>query len=544
MKSLVPSSLRAFVVALLAQACSVGPVPSSALVERRAAYAAEDPGAQDFLLGDFDGLTRETLEGAAVPWKLACTGLLLFRNPDDVPFTEAGATVLLQRYGLFRPAKLGNWPERTPPPVPKRPMGVVTGRLELGPGFHVEVANLGCAACHAGRGYGADGAPTQEAWLGLPNSSFDLDAWSNDLLAALLELSRMEVLDVLAEVHRAFPEMSDEEERGLRLLLPRLRERLEALEDEGRFSDMQHGGPGRADAVAALAVRLGVPPTGESAPSAASAVPLISGGTLRLALWWDGLLAPPGKDRLAKRARSEQARSGALGPLPSACAVALMGVSPAAAAARPERFAAAYDAVLRAKLPAFPGPVDEALVARGEDLFRGVCGSCHGSYDRSVRPARLTELPNRLGAGDELRTDPARWQRPGRDALDALARSPLSGLVAAKASRGYVAPPLSGLWATAPYLHNDSVPTLDALLDPPQRPAKFLLGGHRLDFTRVGLAHAPDNPEAYPSGYKPWSTPVLYDTTAPGQSNAGHEAQVAGLSADQRKALLEYLKVL
>jgi mono/diheme cytochrome c family protein len=537
-------SLRAALAALLAHGCSVGPVPSSALVERRAAYAAEDPGAQDFLLGDFDGLSRETLEGAAVPWKLACTGLLLFRNPDDVPFNEVGATALLQRYGLFRPAKLGNWPERTPPPVPRRPLGVVTGRLELGPGFHVEVANLGCAACHAGRGYGADGAPTQEAWLGLPNGSFDLDAWSNDLLGALLELSRMETLDVLAEVRRAFPELSDEEERGLRFVLPRLRERLEGLEDEGRFTGLQRAGPGRVEAVAALGQRLGVPAAGNGAQAAASAVPLIAGGTLRSALWWDGLLAPRGKERFVKRIRSEQARAGALGPLPAACAVAMMGVAPSAAAARPERFTAAYDAVLRAKVPAFPGPVDESLVARGEDLFRGVCGSCHGSYDRSVRPARLTEFPNRVGTADELGTDPARWQHAGRAEVDALTRSPLGERLAAKASSGYVAPPLSGAWATAPYLHNDSVPTLEALLDPQQRPATFLVGGHRLDLARVGVAHAPGNPEAYPSGYKPWSTPALYDTTVPGQSNAGHEAQVSGLSADQRKALLEYLKVL
>ena len=30
---------------------------------------------------------------------------------------------------------------------------------------------------------------------------------------------------------------------------------------------------------------------------------------------------------------------------------------------------------------------------------------------------------------------------------------------------GYQAPPLDGIWATAPYLHNGSVPTLHALLD-------------------------------------------------------------------------------
>src|SRR5581483_6462255 len=36
--------------------------------------------------------------------------------------------------------------------------------------------------------------------------------------------------------------------------------------------------------------------------------------------------------------------------------------------------------------------------------------------------------------------------------------------------QGYVAPPLDGIWATAPYLHNGSVPTLAALLDSSKRP--------------------------------------------------------------------------
>ena len=39
---------------------------------------------------------------------------------------------------------------------------------------------------------------------------------------------------------------------------------------------------------------------------------------------------------------------------------------------------------------------------------------------------------------------------------------------------GYVAGPLSGIWARAPYLHNGSVPNLQALLSPPdQRPVTF-----------------------------------------------------------------------
>jgi hypothetical protein len=101
---------------------------------------------------------------------------------------------------------------------------------------------------------------------------------------------------------------------------------------------------------------------------------------------------------------------------------------------------------------------------------------------------------------------------------------------------GYMAPPLANIWSTAPYLHNGSIPTLWALMNPELRPAKFYVGGHALDFTDVGIS--------YPEGYQPWSKPVLYDTSLDGQSNKGHEWQFQPLSQDDKRALIEYLKVL
>jgi hypothetical protein len=53
-----------------------------------------------------------------------------------------------------------------------------------------------------------------------------------------------------------------------------------------------------------------------------------------------------------------------------------------------------------------------------------------------------------------------------------------------------------------------------------------------------------DGVYAYPSGYAAWSTPQLYDTSRPGMSNRGHERQLDRLSADDKRALIEYLKTL
>jgi hypothetical protein len=101
----------------------------------------------------------------------------------------------------------------------------------------------------------------------------------------------------------------------------------------------------------------------------------------------------------------------------------------------------------------------------------------------------------------------------------------------------YKGRPLDGIWATAPYLHNGSVPTLDDLLLPAsQRPNAFSVGVRTFDPVKVGyLTDAPGFPKFQTSN--PDGTPI------PGHSNAGHEYG-AQLSPDERKQLLEYLKTL
>jgi len=51
--------------------------------------------------------------------------------------------------------------------------------------------------------------------------------------------------------------------------------------------------------------------------------------------------------------------------------------------------------------------------------------------------------------------------------------------------QGYVAGPLDGVWALAPYLHNGSVPTLRQLLVPKNRVKTFLRGAISYDAKEV-----------------------------------------------------------
>jgi mono/diheme cytochrome c family protein len=110
----------------------------------------------------------------------------------------------------------------------------------------------------------------------------------------------------------------------------------------------------------------------------------------------------------------------------------------------------------------------------------------------------------------------------------------------------YKVRPLNGIWATPPYLHNGSVPTIEDLLgDPEKRPTKFYLGSREYDPVKLGYRTDPIT-----NGFE-------FDTSIRGNSNRGHEfrkdynkdKEIKGvigpaLSADDRKALIEYLKTL
>lgn len=116
----------------------------------------------------------------------------------------------------------------------------------------------------------------------------------------------------------------------------------------------------------------------------------------------------------------------------------------------------------------------------------------------------------------------------------------------------YKARPLNGIWATSPYLHNGSVPSLYALLLPKKRDGDSADGEYRPDTFVVGSREfEPDVVGLRSTGYDGFT----FDTSVPGNGNAGHEYTSGGtaqpngkilpaLDKDARLALLEYLKTL
>jgi len=127
--------------------------------------------------------------------------------------------------------------------------------------------------------------------------------------------------------------------------------------------------------------------------------------------------------------------------------------------------------------------------------------------------------------------------------------------------KGYKARPLNGVWATAPFLHNGSIPTLMDLLSPlEERPAFVVLGDVEFDPKNVGIKQ--DSKVKFNVGQKyNRNRFFVLDTSIPGNSNRGHEFSNAwdnskaydkqrkgvigpSLGLEQRRDLIEYLKTL
>jgi hypothetical protein len=121
-----------------------------------------------------------------------------------------------------------------------------------------------------------------------------------------------------------------------------------------------------------------------------------------------------------------------------------------------------------------------------------------------------------------------------KQALQEMAGRPEPITVAANAppTLEYKAAPLVGIWATAPYLHNGSVPNLYELLLPvKERSPQFYVGNHEFDPAKVGYVTS-----------KTEGT-TLFDTSLPGNSNEGHDTY-GEFNEEQRWQLVEYLKSL
>jgi mono/diheme cytochrome c family protein len=516
--------------------------------------AAAPVGFYRFIFDSFHSLSRPAMERSAVPWKVMAAAMLSLeatRAPTP-PATEAAYAALLERrYGFVVPARIANWPAGDAQPTFTRPLGIVSGTLARSlPRVEMEVSNLGCATCHSAVLYDGAGNPTHDVWIGLPSTSIDLGRYAEDAYAALARAADRPD-ETLALAARIFPAMYDVERESLRrYYFPELIRRVAELRaTTGAFTPYSNGGPGLTNGVATLKLYLGALDTRHRDPTqvAFTSVPDLAPLRLRTSILWDGVYAPPGWGHSGPvdPGLSVDARRDALAGIVSVVTIGTLGVTPDVAATNIPHVADAVGWMLTSyRPPPFPAPIDAALAARGGALFAQHCERCHGTYEETPGGVRVATFPNKLVPADVIDTDPVRAEAVGAAPNALFGKTAMGPHVDARATGGYIATALTSLWASAPYLHNGSVPTLWHLMHPEARPARFQVGGHRLDFARVGIDGAVDAAGVYryPAGYKPWMEPAIYDTTLPGRSNAGHVEPFDELSEDDKRALLEFLK--
>ena len=222
-------------------------------------------------------------------------------------------------------------------------------------------------------------------------------------------------------------------------------------------------------------------------------------------------------------------------------------------------------------------PINRDLAAAGRDVFVRNCRGCHHDVERTGHRIVTTRVPiskvrtdplaaenlmnargktgflegtrqyvyfgSRIGSVDSAyhitantvvhlllgKIAPGTHDKPSRRIADEGADVFQSKY---EPQMQYKAPPLNGVWAAGPYLHNGSVPNIyEVLLPPEQRSKKFSVGRREFDPVKVGFVS------------EPGEGTFLFDTNPKGNRNVGHPFG-AHLTDAERWQVIEYLKTI
>jgi mono/diheme cytochrome c family protein len=216
--------------------------------------------------------------------------------------------------------------------------------------------------------------------------------------------------------------------------------------------------------------------------------------------------------------------------------------TPARFAAEEKTFVDIRAYLLTLEPPKYPFAINGDLAAQGEKLFRSNCTRCHGTYGEHWT------YPNKIIPIDDIGTDPQRFvgiadtfvRYYNQSWFGKAKPGWLIDEMQARVTVGYQAPPLDGIWATAPYFHNGAIPTVYHVLNSSARPARFT---RSYDTDRAAYDARLLGWKYEDTGRPPSGPRRVYDTTEPGRSNHGH-TYGDHLSEAERMAVVEYLKTL
>ncbi|MCB0420178.1 MAG: hypothetical protein KDD61_04235 [Bdellovibrionales bacterium] len=199
----------------------------------------------------------------------------------------------------------------------------------------------------------------------------------------------------------------------------------------------------------------------------------------------------------------------------------------------------------------------------GQKIFNNLCSKCHGKYEKNwdlpqsdqlsflerikTNKVIMPEITKVIDVG----TDPHRYRAMNSLVqLNQLAISRNNG-IQIQTQKGYVPPPLVGIWARWPYLHNNSIPNLCVLLTPSKKRPKTYWAGDAIDTARDFDSTC----NGYPLGSKTpreWKLhkEKFFDSRRSGMRNYGHDERIFIkngknlLSNQDRIDLIQFLQTL
>jgi hypothetical protein len=210
----------------------------------------------------------------------------------------------------------------------------------------------------------------------------------------------------------------------------------------------------------------------------------------------------------------------------------------------------------------FPNELNIELARKGQKLFLKNCSGCHGKYEKGWDNPELSEYTEQIATTKvwyheqtpviDVDTDPLRHEGMAyfKDDLNRLKISKTIGTVV-ETQKGYIPPPLVGVWARWPYFHNNSVPTLYDVITPDfKRPKDYIAVAaidKELDFDKEKNGYPAKDliREDYRNNRQ-----YYYNTKKAGMSNQGHTKMLIDnngkekFSHAEKLALIEFLKSL
>jgi mono/diheme cytochrome c family protein len=365
---------------------------------------------------------------------------------------------------------------------------------------------VNCAGCHVGTVRTSETAEPVVI-LGMPAHELDFLSYQRFFIDAARD-ERFNGGTIVQAIKEINPDFSRFDELLYRYyIIPQLESEILARYEDFRFlDDRPDWGPGRVDTFSPYKVHFEFDLSQDSTIGTADLPTLWNQGVREgMSLHWDG-----NNDSLAERNIS-----------------AALGAGATEDSLDHDSLERVADWIRDFPPEAFPGSIDQSLVAAGRAIYQQQCASCHAlDGDRVGQVETLDDVGTDRSRADSFNPALA-------DAMNTYGEGYPWHFTHFRDTDGYANMPLDGVWLRAPYLHNGSVPTLRDLLRPAdERPDVFFRGYNVYDLDNLGFVSS--GAEAERVGFR-------FDTSEVGNGNEGHEYGTE-LTEAQIDALIEYLK--